>query len=203
MKDAAPACLADAIEKGWSWDEFVTNDLEGYQECHLQAEREQRNVCAYTELPLNTEKMMIHVDHYRKKSIYPRLRFEWNNLFAAVKDNRFGADYKDNRVNGENEQQLYATILSPLTHHLEDYFHYATNGEIEPSTELKEEDLRKAKETIAIFHLNEDELVSRRRTIIAQIGAYRDLSEEDIKDCFVGVGFPSVVEQETRFLMNE
>lgn len=199
-KADAPDCLADAAKNGWSWEEFVTNNHAGYQECRQQANGEQASVCAYTELPLDTEKMTVHLDHYRKKSIYQELRFDWRNLFAAIKDNRFGADYKDNRVSGENEQQVYAVILSPLTENLESYFHYATNGEIEPSMGLSDDNLNRAKETIKIFHLNEDELVSRRRTIMAQIGAYHDLSEEEIKICFEGAGFPSVVEQELRYM---
>lgn len=196
VKGEWPQCLSKAEKIGWSWDEFVENDHEGYKICRQQAEEEQHGMCGYTEIPLDSGKVTVHLDHFRKKSINPKLRFNWENLFAAVKDNRFGADYKDKYVNGENEKEVYAAILNPLTENLQTYFHYATNGEIEPMTGLSDEEKKKAKETINVFHLNETELVSRRRTIMAQIDSYKDLSEDVIRSCFEGMGFLSVVEQE-------
>lgn len=200
VKGETPASLIKAEKKGWSWDEFVENDHDGYQACREQANAEQQGVCAYTELPLDVEKVTVHFDHYRKKSIYPKLRFKWENLFAAVKDNRFGADYKDGIVNGRNHNQMYASILSPLTANLQDYFHYSTSGEIEPMSGLSEENQEKAEATIRVFNLNEAELVSRRRTMMAQIVYYEDLPEEDIRSSFEGFGFPSVVDQEIGYM---
>ena len=200
VKGESPASLAEAEKKGWSWDDFVANDHEGYQKCREQANAEQQGVCGYTELPLDVDKVTVHFDHYRKKSIYPGLRFKWDNLFAAVKDNRFGADFKDGIVNGRNHSQMYASILSPLTVGLQDYFHYATSGEIEPMSGLSEENFEKAEETIRVFNLNEAELVNRRRTMMAQIVCYQDLSEEDIRSSFDGMGFLSVVEQEIGYM---
>lgn len=199
MKGDTPASLVEAEKKGRSWDEFVENDLDGYQTCREQANAEQQGVCAYTELPLDVNKVTVHFDHYRKKSIYPKLRFKWDNLFAAVKDNRFGADYKDGIINGRNHNQMYASILSPLMTNLQDYFHYSTSGEIEPISGLSEENQEKAAATIRVFNLNEAELVNRRRTMMAQIVCFQDLSEEDIRISFEGLGFPSVVDQEIRF----
>lgn len=201
IKNEAPACLSEAEKKGWNWEEFVLNDRLGYQTCRQQAYDEQSGVCAYTELPLDSARSTIHLDHFRRKGIYERLRFEWNNLFTAVKDNRFGSDYKDNIVKSNNEQKIYSVILSPLVPQLQRYFHYATNGEIEPSSELSDDDKERAKATIDIFHLNESELVSRRRTMMVQISTYHDLPEETIRQCFVGAGFPSVVDQELGFMI--
>ena len=203
IKTETPACLSEAEKKGWGWDEFVLNDRLGYQTCRQQAYDEQTGVCAYTELPLDSTSSNIHLDHFRRKGIYQRLRFEWNNLFAAVKDNRFGSDYKDNIVKSNNEQQIYSVILSPLAPQLQWYFHYATNGVIEPSSELSDDDKERAKATIDIFHLNESELVSRRRTMMAQISSYCDLPEETIRHSFAGAGFPSVVDQEIGFMILE
>ncbi len=203
IKTEAPACLSEAEDKGWSWDNFVLNDRQGYQTCRQKAYDEQSGVCAYTELPLDTVSSIIHLDHFKKKGIYQNLQFEWNNLFSAVKDHRFGSDHKDNLVKSKNEQQIYSVILSPLTPQLQRFFHYSTNGEMEPSPGLSDTDREKAKATIDIFHLNESELVSRRRTMIKQIVAYHDLPEETIRHSFVGTGFPSVIDQEIGFMMKE
>lgn len=189
-------CLSEAEKKSWSWDDFVKNDYEGYKLCRQQAEKEQLGLCGYTEIPLVSWKGTVHLDHFKKKGIYSKLRFKWNNLFAAVKDHRFGADYKDHYINGKNEKGVYAVILNPLTENLQSYFHYSTNGEIEPSNYLSNEDKEKAKNTIDVFHLNETELVNRRRTIMAQIDSYKDLPEDVIRKSFEGQGFLSVVEQE-------
>lgn len=200
VKGVTPASLVEAENKGWSWDEFVSNDHEGYQSCREQANTEQQGVCAYTELPLDVEKVKVHIDHYRRKSIYPKLRFKWDNLFAAVKDKRFGADHKDGIINGSNHNQMYASILSPLTVNFQDYFHYSTSGEIEPMSGISEEKQKDAEATIKIYNLNEAELVNRRRTMMAQIVCYHDLPEEDIRNCFQGLGFPSVLDQEIRYM---
>ena len=196
VKGECPQCLSEAEKKGWNWDEFVENDHEGYKVCRQQAEKEQHGMCGYTEIPLCSGKVTVHLDHFGKKSIYPELRFKWENLFAAVKDHRFGADYKDKYINGKNEKEVYAAILNPLTKNLQKYFHYATNGKIEPSTILSDDDEKKAKNTIDVFHLNDAELVSRRRTMMAQIESYKDLPEDVIRSCFEGQGFLSVLDQE-------
>ena len=201
VKGETPACLVEAEMNGLSWDLFVTNNHEGYQMCREQANAEQQGVCSYTELPLDVEKVNVHLDHFRKKGNYPKLRFKWDNLFAAVKDKRFGADYKDGIINGGNHNQMYASILSPLTANLQAYFHYSTNGEIEPMSGMSEEKQKRAEATIQVFNLNEAELVNRRRTMMAQIVCFRDLPEEDIRSCFEGIGFPSVVDQEIQYLM--
>lgn len=201
IKTDAPACLSEAAKKGWSWDDFVLNDRRGYLACRQKAYGEQSRVCAYTELPLDAMSSTIHLDHFKRKGLYQHLTFEWDNLFAAVKDNRFGSDYKDNIVKSNNEQKIYSVILSPLVPQLQRFFHYATNGVIEPSSDLSDDDREKAKATIDIFHLNESELVSRRRTMIAQISSYCDLPEETIRQIFVSAGFPSVVDQEVGFMI--
>lgn len=200
VKGVTPASIEEAEKKGWSWDEFVSDDHEGYQSCREQANTEQQGVCAYTELLLDVDKVTVHFDHYKKKSIYPKLRFKWDNLFAAVKDNRFGADYKDGIINGSNHNQMYASILSPVAAKLQDFFHYSTSGEIEPMSGLSEENQKKAEATIRVFNLNEAELVNRRRTMMAQIVCYHDLPEEDIRNCFQGLGFPSIVDQEIKYM---
>lgn len=175
VKGEKPQCLINAEKMGWSWDEFVENDHEGYVLCRQQADVEQHGMCGYTEIPLGSGKITVHFDHFRKKGIYPELRFNWENLFAAVKDHRFGADYKDRYINGDNEKKVYAGILSPLTENLQGYFHYATNGEVEPLIGLSDDDVKKAKVTIDMFHLNETELVNRRRTMMMQIEVLVDL----------------------------
>ena len=192
-------CLINAEKRGWSWDDFLKNDPEGYKACRQQADEEQHGMCCYTEIPQAYGKYKFHLDHFKKKGIYPQLRFNWENLFAAVKDKRFGADSKDKYINGDNEKDVYSSILSPLTENLQGYFHYATNGMVEPSTGLSADDEKRAKNTIDVFHLNQSELVSRRRTIIKQIEEYKDLPAYVVLECLEWQGFLSVIEQEIMY----
>lgn len=196
VKSVAPECLAAAKEKGWNWEEFFHNDHNGHMQCLNQADADQSGVCGYTELPLASKGMTKHLDHYRKKAIYSKLTFDWNNLVCAVKDKRFGADHKDELIDGKNAEATYAGILNPVVDGAQNYFYYNTDGKILASVGLDEKNGRKAEETIRVFNLNETELVSRRRTFITQLRACADLEEADIRACFAAMGFPSVLEQE-------
>ena len=198
VKSTAPGCLAAAKDKGWNWDDFFHNDHDGHTLCTEQAGADQGGVCGYTELPLWGKGVTKHLDHYRKKAIYPKLTFDWNNLVCAAKDNRFGADHKDKLIDGRSAETTYAGILNPVEDEAQDYFYYDTDGKMIAYGSLDEEKSRMADETIRVFNLNETELVSRRRSLIAQLRACADLEEEDIRASFAAMGFPSVLEQELR-----
>lgn len=200
VKSEAPSPLCEAKQKGWNWNEFVTNDHDGYIDCRNRARADQGDVCGYTELPLNSKGVTVHLDHFRKKSIFDKLTFDWNNLVCAAKDQRFGADYKDDRVDGKNAMSVYSNILNPVVDEAQDYFYYDTNGLIYPDVSLDIDRIEKAKRTIEIFNLNETELVSRRRALISGVQACATLSEEDIRSAFSGSGFPTVLDQEIRQL---
>ena len=198
VKSAAPACLSNARQKGWNWGEFVNKDHEGYLQCRELASSDQKNMCGYTEMPLGGKGLQLHLDHYKKKSIYPALTFEWENLVFAVKDNRFGADFKDKVVDGKNAATVYASILNPVLDEAQDCFYYDTGGRVYPIKSMTEGQRNKAQETIRVFNLNETELVSRRRTMISQLSAFTDVSEADIRSLFSEYGFATVLEQEMR-----
>lgn len=81
-----------------------------YNDCWQQCFEDQACLCSYTEAPLPKDKdkekdkdedevkVKRHIDHYIKRDFAPDLTFCWNNMIAAVKDSRFGADYKDKHV---------------------------------------------------------------------------------------------------------
>lgn len=103
-----------------------------YDECLLQCEVDQNNLCGYTEVKLESG---VHIDHFVKRSIDPLLTFDWQNMIAAVHDSRFGADFKDSIVNDDyydKQRHEYKTLLNPVTDALKNRFRYSTNGEIEP-----------------------------------------------------------------------
>jgi uncharacterized protein (TIGR02646 family) len=196
VKSAAPAPLSVAKQRGWNWDEFTQQDHQGYLQCRQQASAEQGLLCAYTELPLYGKGITVHLDHYKKKSIYPNLTFEWNNIVCAVRDSRFGANHKDRMVNGANAETVYTSILNPMKDDAQSYFYYDIEGVMHPKLGLNAEQQALAQESIRYFNLNETMLVSRRRALILQLQDCSDLPDSEIRGAFADYGFTSVLEQE-------
>lgn len=195
-------CLTKAQNQGWNWNEFRDNDHQGYEACVCQALLEQMGECAYTGLWLGEgSKQKIHIDHFRKKGIYPTLTFEWNNLFAAAKELNCGADYKDGLIHGPlaHADGVYRTFWSPLQVGLDDAFWFQQDGKMVPSDNLSPDDKQKAQNTIDMFNLNDGDLVNRRGTIIKQIRALSDLDDDTIRLCMNGKGFSILIEKELRY----
>lgn len=203
IKSNANRCLDIARENSWTWDDFHTNAPDDYIKCRKQALEEQQYECAYTGLWLgdgSTQK--IHIDHFRKKSLYPELTFHWPNLFVSVKDSDYGADFKDGFIRGPRDysDKQYNTFFSPLEANLKDYFWYRQDGTIEPNPNFDgvrdKELLAKIRNTIEIFNLNADDMKHRRRVIIESVRSLRQLNDTEVIDCMQTTGFSFVVEFE-------
>ncbi len=197
--DSNPSLL-NAKDKGWNWEDFHSNDQVAYKSCREQALKEQLEECAYTGLWLGEgTKQTIHIDHFKKKAIYPELTFYWNNLFVAAKDLDCGADYKDKKISGPraSSDKSYDNILSPLERNLSDYFWYRQDGAVIPHPSINDDKLiSKINNTIDIFNLNSSYLKSRRAGIIHTMKGIQDLDDETIRGCMKSLGFSFVVEFE-------
>lgn len=179
---------------GANWDMFHRDAQECYLHCRLQILLEEQNcLCGYTEISVN-EVTDAHLDHYRKKSIFPALTFTWTNLIAATLDSDFGANYKDSVY--KIKQDEYPNIFNPVEENVHEFFYYNQRGEIEPKPTISDDLKTKASKTIEVFNLNHPSLKSRRQTIIKQIQGCRDLPADDIIGAFSNSGFKSVILQE-------
>jgi len=135
-----------------------------------------------------------HIDHFRKRNMFPEHTFNWDNLVAACNDEDFGAKYKDNK-SGINKPD-YAGFFDPVVDSVQDYFYYNERGEVEPHPTLSDPVLHaKVQKTIAVFNLQDKSLVNRRKTIIEQIKAYAELTKEEIFNAMKFGGFVSLIEQ--------
>ncbi len=197
--DSNPSLL-NAKDKGWNWDDFHSNDQEAYKNCREQALKEQLEECAYTGLWLGDgTKQTIHIDHFKKKAIYPELTFDWNNLFVAAKDLDCGADHKDKRISCPrvSSDKIYDNILSPLERHLSDYFWYRQDGAVIPHPSINDDELiSKINNTIDIFNLNSSFLKDRRSGIIKMMRSYAGFEESAIREIMKSLGFSFVVDFE-------
>ena len=192
IKQIEPAGLDYARKHHLTWDEFHEQCRDSYIACRTQANEEQSGECAYTGMPLN-ENANIHIDHFRKKSLYQDLTFIWTNLFAAIKNIHYGADYKDGYINGENAESVYAKLLNPALDNPELYFWYSNNGRIEIKEDLADSDKIRAKTTIDVFHLNDSVLLNRRRELFKILDNYKSLPEEETLPALKIYGFSFVI----------
>ena len=191
-KNIAPEGLKYACAHHFTWDDFHNNCPDKYVECREQAYSEQNGECAYTGLPL-TVYVIVHLDHFKKKSIYPRLTFDWSNLFAAVKDNHFGSDYKDKQINGNNATHYYKLLINPALDTPEAYFWYSNDGRVQPKDDLSQLDIERANITIRLFNLNQSTLVQRRRALWKILQDYKDLPTDTITSELKIYGFSFVI----------
>lgn len=203
IKTQPNASLQTAKDNRWDWDEFHTNMHQAYLDCRNQALDEQAGECAYTGLWLGEgSNQKLHLDHFKKRSIYPDLTFCWDNLFAAAKDLDYGADYKDNVIHGpkSNSDIQYNSIISPTNANLKHYFWYRQDGTIEPTPALDlsndRELLNRIRNTIDVFNLNAADLKSRRKGIIESIRNLNQLDDDVIISCMMHSGFSFVIEFE-------
>lgn len=72
---------------------------------------EQNFQCAYTEIDIEENGNSSHIDHFRKQSMFPNLRFEWSNLFTSTNNEYYGAKYKDNIYRIQRDE--YQNLINP------------------------------------------------------------------------------------------
>lgn len=133
---------------------------------------EQFSLCAYSEVLLDETDLGMHLDHVKPKSKFPNDTFSHTNLLLSAIDDIgsrrltaqdvFGGHARGNRYHP-------AWFIHPLKPDSHRFFHYASDGRIEPRRGLSTRDSRRAAYTIGIMNLNAPILVNRRRRWIEEI----------------------------------
>lgn len=183
-------------KKHTMWDEIhKEGNKQVYEDCLTQCELDQNELCGYTEIPLSSGKK--HIDHYVKRVIDPNLTFSWANMIAAVKDYRFGADWKDDHIkldDYDSSQERYKNILNPVIDNFSGRFKFNTDGFMEPSNS----DDTIAENTITMFNLNDETLKNRRANsmTLARSMFEGGMNKEEILSYLASDGFISAVEYE-------
>lgn len=154
-------------------------------------EVEQEGLSGYTESPVRFDTS--HIDHFRKRALFPMLTYSWMNYVVDSKDSDYGACFKDNKVSTVED---YNKLIDPCTENAQEFFQYELNGLMIPAMGLSDLDRQKAQFTIDTFNLNHRSLVERRADILRiDFNAYEGLSPEEVVDALKSKGFLSVVEQ--------
>ena len=118
-------------------------------------------------------------------------------MIAAVKDCRFGADWKDKEVSSadyDSSNQSYRNILSPVTDNFGGRFKFSTDGYMEPM----DSNDSLAAETIRVFNLNANFLMSQRKqSMINARDMYKgNIGKAEIISMLKSGGFISAIEYE-------
>lgn len=151
--------------------------------------KEQGGVSAYTEEPISPKS---HIDHFCKRSLFPKLTFDWNNLFVDGLSEYYGAKYKDSVVSNKCDYDL---LISPNENNVERYFTYMENGEIIVAPGLSKQEVQRADYTIKTFNLNNSELKSRRAIVLKNVHDFgTGLTPKDIRMALTDFGFRTVIE---------
>lgn len=168
-KQAAPQyflALASDHPDGWQATRHIS-----YMLRKRILEVEQGGLCAYTELRLDPNSSTSHIDHYRKRSLFPELTFEYRNLMVSCNLEFCSAKYKDKIIVPED----YKLLLNPTTDNPVDHLTYNFTGKIIPRKGSVKGD-----KTIRLFNLNHRALMEHRKAIAYALLSprYRSMNEQ-------------------------
>lgn len=133
---------------------------------------EQFSLCAYSELLLDETDLGMHLDHVKPKSKFRSDTFSHANLLlSAIDDIGARALMAQDVFGGHARGNRYHPVwfIHPLKPDSRRFFHYASDGRIEPRRGMSTRDRRRALYTIGVMNLNAPILVNRRRRWIEEI----------------------------------
>lgn len=176
-----------------NWEDFTQNHHTLYHKIREMILRDQLGISGYTELPLESSNN-IHIDHFRKKGMFPEEEFHWENFVVDERNNdQYGAGFKDKHL---KSKEAYTNILSPVLDIPENYLTYMEDGTIIPIRTLSEQDQLKAKTTRDIFNLNHPFLKRRRQEMILTFRTLKSggLCKEHLYEYMRNAGFFSLMD---------
>lgn len=163
----ADIAAGTAVTAQTAWDNF-TQKAKTRDTCFA----EQFGLCAYSELPLNDAMLGMHLEHVIPKSRYQQGTFDHNNIvLSSIESDKLGTLAKNDVFGGHHKRSRYSKygFISPLKAGSRRYFHFASDGEIQPAKKLSIRDQRKAWYTIHILNLNSPVLKTRRRVWLTEL----------------------------------
>jgi uncharacterized protein (TIGR02646 family) len=176
-----PPCLAEYKHGRDRWDETVNRP-----EIRAHLNRMQGRRCAYCEGPLDDHKQ--HIEHFRTRSRFPKLMFEWRNLYLSCAQVDSCGIYKDHSAGAHDPDDL----IDPCIDDPDRFFRFYSNGAIKVRQGLSPADARRAHETLRVFNLNPEHgsLRARRQRAAKDYLArdprilddLREFSEDDRRD---------------------
>ena len=140
---------------------------------------EQGYICCYCGIRISRKKC--HIEHYRPKSKYTHLTFDYSNLISSCQGEDEQRPTKPvhcgHKKGGWFDEEL---MISPLDPNCSSYFRYTGAGEILPTQDPQHQEA--AETTIKMLALDINKLKKMRRKVVdGVIQATQGLSEKEIK----------------------
>lgn len=165
----APACLAAYHHAREAWADLRSEDKRALRAALVQMQgdprigtvagaREHGLRCAYCE---GRVLHAGHIEHFRRKALFPQLTFDWDNLFLACGSDRHCGHFKDRK-----DAPAYdaAQLIKPDVDQPDDYLYFHASGEVRVRGDLTDPAAReRASETIRVFGLDDPVLEQSRR----------------------------------------
>jgi uncharacterized protein (TIGR02646 family) len=138
-----PPCLSKLKHGRDKWDKEVNR-----AEIRAHLERMQGRRCAYCEGSLDD--FGEHIEHLRTRNRFPKLTFEWSNLYLSCYREDSCGRYKDHAAGAHDPDDL----IDPCIDDPDRFFRFYSNGTIKVRQGLSPADARRAHETLRVFNLD-------------------------------------------------
>lgn len=129
--------------------------------------KQQRGLCAYTELSLDDETLGCHLEHIAPRSRYPERTFNMDNIILASLDDRYAGKFKENELfGGHHKKASYSDswFIGPFDTRCELFFRYCDKtGYVLANDETSSDDQSRTSQTIEVLNLNCTYLVQMRQ----------------------------------------
>jgi uncharacterized protein (TIGR02646 family) len=164
----APARLGSYHHGANHWCDLTPLDKEQIRQC---LEQMQGRRCAYCEGSIDA--LGQHIEHFRRKSLFPPLTFDWSNLYWSCNQTDSCGHYKDHGAGPYNVSEL----IEPCQHEPDAFFRFRVDGTISIRSGLSPQDQHRASETLRVFGLDAQwgRLRNMRKGAVA--GYVRDAQE--------------------------
>lgn len=168
MAVPAPACLGSYTHHTNSWDNVTGLHRE---QIRARLQQMQGRRCAYCEGGIDA--LGQHIEHFRRKSQFQVLTFEWGNLYWSCDQTDSCGHYKDHGAGHYN----VADLIDPCAEDPDAFFRFRADGTITIRAGLTAHDQHRAAETLRVFGLDEKwgRLRNMRKGAVA--GYIRDADE--------------------------
>ena len=143
----SPPCLATYNHGAQNWGDVTPNHKD---EVRTHLEQLQGRRCAYCESSLDTFGQ--HIEHFRRKSLFPTLTFAWANLFWSCDCGDHCGHFKDHGAGPYDPNDL----IDPTIHDPEHFFWFFSDGSIRLRPGLSDAERHRANETLRVFNLDSE-----------------------------------------------
>jgi uncharacterized protein (TIGR02646 family) len=178
-----PACLSSYNHGSSTWDDVSPQHRE---EIRVSLQQMQGRRCAYCEGGVDA--LGQHIEHFRRKSKFQALTFDWDNLFWSCNQKDSCGRFKDNGAGNYHASDL----IDPCMEDPDIFFRFRADGTIAIRAGLPLDKHHRAAETLRVLGLDEKwgPLRNMRKGVVAgyimdaEEAAKIGFSANDLKEYF-------------------